>query len=254
MLRLPTISMQIFYGFDNISLGRPAVVSVGSFDGVHRGHRELIERVRTMANRLGGVSVVVSFDPHPRIAMGRSEGMRLLTTIEERALLLERMGVDVFVVAHFDEGFRQQSFDEFVRGSLVAKLGMRGMVVGYNHRLGRGNEGSYESLVPLAEELDFELERVEQFTCAGDKISSTVVRNLFESGCVEHACELLGHRYVVMGKARGGVLSVDDEHKLLPSDGEYRVMVVGGKECVANIEGGQIFVDESLDGDIILEF
>ncbi|MBQ6612762.1 MAG: adenylyltransferase/cytidyltransferase family protein [Alistipes sp.] len=246
--------MRIFYGFDNISLERPAVVSVGSFDGVHRGHRELLERVRSMAQGLDALSVVVSFEPHPRIAMGRAEGMRLLTTVEERALLLERERIDVFVVAHFDEKFRAQSFEEFVRGSLVAKLGMRGMVVGYNHRLGRGSEGSYDSLVPLGAELGFSVERVEQFTASGDKVSSTVVRNLFEMGDVERACDILGHRYVVMGVASEGELKVKDDYKLIPADGTYRVNIVGHGEMVVNIVSQNIVVDKSLRGKIILEF
>lgn len=246
--------MKVFHGFDNITLDRPSVVSVGSFDGVHRGHRELIEHVKSMARRLDALSVVVSFEPHPRIAMGRAEGMHLLTTVEERALLLERMGVDVFVVAHFDDKFREQSFDEFVRHSLVAKLGMRGMVVGYNHRLGRGSEGSYLSLLPLSRELGFELERVEQFMAEGDKVSSTVVRNLFDEGLVGRACEILGHGYLVAGDAHNGVLNVDNLYKLIPSDGEYRVEIAGhGTSCVA-IREGKIFVDKSLEGELILEF
>lgn len=251
---MPITSMQIFYGFDNITLERPTVVSVGSFDGVHRGHRELLERVRGVARELDALSVVVSFEPHPRIAMGRAEGMRLLTSVEERALLLEREGIDVFVVAHFDDKFREQSFEEFVRGSLVAKLGMRGMVVGYNHRLGRGSEGSYDSLVPLGEKLGFRVERVEQFTASGDKVSSTVVRNLFDEGNVERACDILGHRYVVMGEAIEGELNVKDEYKLIPADGEYSVNILGHGERVVSIVNGKILVDKHLSGKIKLEF
>ena len=251
---MPITSMQIFYGFDNITLERPTVVSVGSFDGVHRGHRELLERVRGVARELDALSVVVSFEPHPRIAMGRAEGMRLLTSVEERALLLEREGIDVFVVAHFDDKFREQSFEEFVRGSLVAKLGMRGMVVGYNHRLGRGSEGSYDSLVPLGEKLGFRVERVEQFTASGCKISSTVVRNLFDDGDVERACDILGHRYVVMGEAIEGELNVKDEYKLIPADGEYSVNILDHGERVVSIVNGKILVDKHLSGKIKLEF
>ena len=83
------------YGFDKLPDDRPAVVAVGSFDGVHSGHCVLLERLKAMAKRIGGVSVVVSFDPHPRIAMGRDEGLQLLTTVEERAFLLQRAGIEV---------------------------------------------------------------------------------------------------------------------------------------------------------------
>ena len=242
------------YGFDTPEVRCRSVVTIGSFDGVHQGHRALLEHLKAMARRMDAESVVVTFDPHPRIAMGRAEGMQLLTTIEERARLLDEVGIDRMVVAHFDDKFREQSFEEFVRGSLVAKLGMRGMVVGYNHRLGRGSEGSYDSLVPLGEKLGFRVERVEQFTASGCKISSTVVRNLFDEGNVERACEILGHRYVVMGEAIEGELNIKDEYKLIPADGEYSVNILGHGERVVSIVNGKILVDKHLSGKIILEF
>lgn len=246
--------MKIFYGFDNIALERPTVVSIGSFDGVHRGHQQLIRTIQNVAQRIDALSVVLSFEPHPRIAMGRADGMRLLTSVEERALLLERMGVDLFVVAHFDQKFREQSYDEFVRRCLVDRLRMRGMVVGYNHRLGRDSEGGYDTLLPLSRELGFELERVEQFTVGGGKISSTVVRNLFDEGDMERAAELLGHRYIVMGRACCGVLAIENQYKLVPKDGRYHVTVVGRGESHVDVVNGKILVDESLEGDVIIEF
>ena len=186
--------------------------------------------------------------------MGRAEGMHLLTTLKERELLLERMGVDVFVVVHFDDKFREQTFDEFVRGSLVAKLGMCGMVVGYNHRLGRGSEGSYESLLPLSEELGFRLERVEQFLAEGDKVSSTVVRNLFEKNDVGRACELLGHSYIVVGEACNGRLLVESSYKLIPADGVYSVNIVGHGQRDIAVRDSQIIIDNALCGELIIEF
>ena len=107
---------------------RPCAATIGSFDGVHSGHKVLLRSLKQMAERLGAESVVVTFDPHPRIAMGRAEGMGLLTTIEERALLLEREGVDRMVVARFDEEFRSQPYESFVRDMLVGRLGMVGML------------------------------------------------------------------------------------------------------------------------------
>lgn len=130
----------IRYSFKAINDGEPVVVTIGSFDGVHHGHRVLLDHLKSMAERLGARSVVVTFDPHPRIAMGRDNGMGLLTTIEERAQLLREAGIDNMVVARFDDEFRSQSYEEFVERSLVDGLGMRGMIVGYNHRLGRGSE------------------------------------------------------------------------------------------------------------------
>jgi riboflavin kinase/FMN adenylyltransferase len=243
--------MKIHYGFDTLPEGLRTVVTVGSFDGVHEGHHMLLRRVMSLAQSLDAESAVVTFEPHPRIAMGRAEGMRLLTTVQERALLLGRYGVDHVVVAHFDEAFRSQSFEQFVRESLVAKLGMVGMVVGYNHRLGRGNEGNYDNLQPLGQELGFALERVEQYTDSGDKVSSTVLRGMLERGEAERAHEIMGHPYIIMGKVCDGVLRVEDEYKLLPCDGKYSALVCGEPTTV-EVCGRELRV-ESQDRDIIIE-
>ena len=114
--------MTIAYGFDTILADVRSVVTIGSFDGVHSGHKVLLSAVRRMAECLDAESVVVTFDPHPRIAMGRAEGMGLLTTIEERALLLEREGVDRMVVVRFDEEFRSQSCGQVLKGYMEARI------------------------------------------------------------------------------------------------------------------------------------
>ena len=243
--------MTLHYGFESLPENLRTVVTVGSFDGVHAGHRTLIDSLRALSRRLEAESVVVTFEPHPRIAMGRAEGMKLLTSVEERALLLGRYGVERVVVVRFDDKFRSQSFEEFVRRSLVAKLGMVGMVVGYNHRFGRGSEGNYDSLKPVAEELKFALERVEQYTDSGDKVSSTVVRGLMERGEVERAREIMGHPYIIMGRAEGGSLRIEDEYKLLPKDGEYRAKVndqeqsveLRGREIVLSVENQDVIIE-----------
>ena len=244
--------MTLHYGFDTLAKELRTVVTVGSFDGVHAGHRVLLRRLVAMARSLSAESVVVTFEPHPRIAMGRAEGMMLLTSIEERALLLGREGVDHVVVARFDERFREQSFEEFVRESLVGSLGMVGMVVGYNHRLGRGNEGNYESLLPLSSALGFKLERVEQHLERGGKVSSTVIREVLMRGDMEHAEQLLGHKYVIVGRLHGGRMRIDDPYKLLPAQGDYRALV-DGVVCDIRVEGRQIVVEDIMNKDIIVE-
>ena len=214
------------YGFDTPEVRCRSVVTIGSFDGVHQGHRALLEHLKAMAERLDAESVVVTFDPHPRIAMGRAEGMQLLTTIEERARLLEEVGIDRMVVAHFDEKFRTQPYECFVRDILIERLGMVGMIVGYNHRLGRGSEGNFDRLQPLATECGFELECVAQHREDGeDKVSSTVVRNVIAEGDMERAVRLLGARYMLSGVAHEGAITAIDEYKMLPPSGEYRCSV-----------------------------
>ena len=246
------------YGFDISVKPRRAVVTIGSFDGVHQGHRALLEHLKAMAKRMNAESVVVTFDPHPRIAMGRAEGMQLLTTIEERARLLEDVGIDRMVVAHFDDKFRSQPYESFVRDMLIERLGMVGMIVGYNHRLGRGSEGNFDKLQPLAAECGFELECVAQHREDGeDKVSSTVVRNVISEGDMERAARLLGARYMLSGVADGGVIANIDEYKMLPPTGEYHCDV----ECdgsvtpaTINILGRTATLSIALSGRVIVIF
>lgn len=248
--------MRIDYGFDTISADVRSVVTIGSFDGVHSGHKVLLSALKQMAKRLDAESVVVTFDPHPRIAMGRAEGMGLLSTIEERALLLEREGVDRMVVARFDENFRSQPYDSFVRELLVAKLGMVGMIVGYNHRLGRGNEGNYDSLQPLAAECGFELERVSQHLVDGGKISSTVVRDVMVQGDMREVEHLLGQRYIVVGDAKSGIVDIADDYKLLPTSGVYNADITYNNiRCTAQIEilGRRVVLPQNIFGRVVVE-
>ena len=248
--------MTIDYGFDNIPKNLRAVVTIGSFDGVHRGHRVLLSALKSMAKRLNAESVVVTFDPHPRIAMGRDEGMGLLTTIQERAYLLHKEGVDRMVVAHFDDTFRQQPYELFVRESLVAQLGMVGMVVGYNHRLGRGSEGNYATLQPLAADCGFEIEQVAQHLVEGGKISSTVVRNIIASGDMREVERMLGEQYLIAGNAVDGIIEIADKHKLLPKSGVYDAVVefMGiSHSATINIINRRVEIDTPLSGDMIIK-
>lgn len=248
--------MTIDYGFDKLSVGVRSVVTIGSFDGVHSGHKVLLGSLKRMAKCLGAESVVVTFDPHPRIAMGRAEGMGLLTTIEERALLLEREGVDRMVVARFDEQFRSQPYDAFVRESLVGRLGMVGMIVGYNHRLGRGNEGNYDSLKPLAAECGFELECVSQHLVDGSKVSSTVVREVMSQGDMREVEHLLSQRYLIIGDAKEGVVDITDQYKLLPLSGVYNADITFNNirySAQIEIQGRRVVLFERIDGRVVIE-
>ena len=211
-----------------------------------------------MAARLDAESVVVTFDPHPRIAMGRAEGMQLLTTIEERARLLEEVGIDRMVVAHFDERFRSQPYESFVRDMLVGRLGMVGMIVGYNHRLGRGSEGNFERLQPLAAECGFELECIAQHREMGEeKVSSTVVRNVIAEGDMERAARLLGARYMLSGEAAKGVIEDINVNKKLPPSGEYACSVECGgitTRTSVTIDGRSATLAASISGRVVVTF
>ena len=225
-----TKTMRIVHGFDNIPTISHAVATVGSYDGVHSGHRVLIEQVIARAKARGGESVVITFEPHPRITLGKAEGLKLLTTLEEKALLLDRLGVDVMVVIPFDTHFSRLSHDEFIDNYLIGKLGIEELVVGYNHHFGHNKSGDYDYLTTQQSSLT--VYRVEQQMVENEKVSSTVIRQTIESGDTKSAIHLLGHTYIIMGESdTNGVLAVD-RYKLLPADGSYRAIINGVEDSI----------------------
>ncbi len=153
--------MRVFRGFDNLPEFNGAVATVGSFDGLHRGHQSLLEVANRAASECGGESIVLTFEPHPRVILGRAEGLRLLTTSEEKITLLERLGVDNLIIIPFDREFSRISDREFICNYLVEKLNISTLVVGYNHHFGRGSEGSYQSLLTMGEQMEFNVHRVD---------------------------------------------------------------------------------------------
>lgn len=186
--------MRIHYGFDSLPIIERPVVTIGSFDGVHRGHATLLGEVVAEARRIGGSSVVVTFDPHPREVLPRGGEFRLLTTTAQKAQLLEELGVDELIVVEFTLAFAALSSEEFVRDFLVAKLGLETLVVGYNHRFGHDVGVSADHFERLAEKYGFGLHRASAYTYEGGKVSSSVIRALVESGEIYRAEQLLGHK------------------------------------------------------------
>ena len=186
--------MQLCYGFDSLpEIVRP-VVTIGSFDGVHLGHKALLGEVIEVARRVGGKSVVVTFSPHPReVIPGRGDDFRLLTPTKRKAELLEELGIDYLVVVEFTMDFAALTSEEFVRDYLTLKLGMHTLVVGYNHRFGHDKDVPADHFERLGERYGFDVVRASAFTFEGGKVSSSVIRNLIAEGRVQEAEKLLGH-------------------------------------------------------------
>lgn len=181
--------MRVFYGFEDLPHFDHPAVTVGSYDGVHLGHRALIERLIAEARAAGGESIVVTFEPHPRIALGRAEGLRLLTTLDEKIALLEGLGVDNLIVIPFDRTFSALSGREFVDRYLIGRLGAETLVAGFNHRF--GHDGLACDDPQVSERL--RVVRVGPCTVDGVRVSSTAIRRLFESGDLAGTEHLLGH-------------------------------------------------------------
>ncbi|WP_103664756.1 bifunctional riboflavin kinase/FAD synthetase [Gracilimonas amylolytica] len=215
------------------------VVTVGTFDGVHRGHRALIETVVDKARKRNARSVVVTFDPHPReiINPGKS-GIQMLTSLKERCELLEDVGVDVLLVIPFDRDFSLLTSEEFVREVIYKKVGVSEFVIGYDHQFGRDREGSIKTIEKLGKELGFASYVVSKQEMGDVTISSTLIRKtLSEEGDVKKAADYLNRLYllngiVAHGNKRGkpigfptANLKPEHENKVIPKNGVYAVKV-----------------------------
>lgn len=181
--------MRVFHGFDALPSFRRPVVTVGSFDGVHLGHRALIERLVEHARSTGSDGIVLTFEPHPRVILGRAEGLRLLTTLEEKTALLGALGVDALVVIPFNRAFSALTGADFLDRYLIGKLGAGTLVVGYNHRFGHDGADCRH----LAAQRGVQLICVDERSVGGEHVSSTVIRNLLARGERTEAERLAGH-------------------------------------------------------------
>ena len=222
--------MKVVWGFDDVPQLRHGVATVGSYDGVHRGHRILIDEVIGRAKLCGGESVVITFEPHPRITLGKADSLQLLSLVEEKRILLEQLGVNYMVIIPFDKAFSQLSHEEFINDYLVARLNLKELIVGYNHRFGHNTEGNYSY---LSQHDTLKVVEVAQFRFEGEKVSSTTIRRALEEGDTTMAMRLLGHPYIIIGKAdeRGAI--VVDSIKQLPVDGEYNALVNGEQATIS---------------------
>ena len=245
--------MRVFYGFDALPHFVRPTVTVGSYDGVHSGHLALLRTVAGRARAQGGESVVLTFEPHPRVTLGRADGLRLLTSLEEKIYLLGQQGIDNLIVIPFDKAFSALAPDTFIRDYLVGRIGAETLVVGFNHRFGRDKQGSYDYLGSHG----FGLEVVEVGECDVDaeKVSSTVIRRLVAQGDMARAARLLSHPYLIIGTAAAGRIGTDDPLKLLPPAGSYQVRI-GGRPARLTVDTSQnlIIRDGCPDGRAVLTF
>lgn len=243
--------MKVFRGFDSLPTFHNAVATMGSFDGVHCGHRALLERVICKAKEIGGESVVLTFDPHPRYVLGTGGDMKLLSTIEEKILLLDQAGIDNLIIIPFTPEFSRTSPEEFIKS--LATLGIRSMVVGYNHRFGHKKEGDYNYL--SAHDQGMEIAMVEQQQVANGKVSSTIIRQSIEAGKMESVTQMLSRPYIIIGKLeKDNSISGIDQHKLLPPPATYRVKVNGSKNSLTINTGGELKLETSVDlGEVLIE-
>jgi len=226
--------------FQNVE--RP-IVTTGTFDGVHFGHRKIIDRLKDLAQSCRGETVLLTFSPHPRMVLfPDDQDLKLLNTIEEKKQLLEKAGVQHLIVHPFTKNFSRISSINFVRDILVNEINAHKLVIGYNHHFGRNREGSFEHLQKFASVYGFEVEEIPVQLLDNVGVSSTKIRKALFHGDVDKAAEYLGYQYelcgtVVNGNAIGrsigfptANLELGDVKKILPADGVYAVWVIVDKK------------------------
>ncbi|MBL4703319.1 MAG: bifunctional riboflavin kinase/FAD synthetase [Flavobacteriales bacterium] len=214
------------------------VLTTGTFDGVHFGHQKIIDRLKMIAEKSGGESVLLTFHPHPRMVLfPDDDGLKLLSTREEKIIQLEKAGLDHLIIYPFSRKFSRLSATEYVRDLLVNDIGVKTLVIGYDHQFGRNREGDFKQLTELSEVYGFKVEEIPAQELDDVKVSSTKVRKALFSGEVKTAAKYLGHNYkvsgiVVKGRQLGreigfptANISVQDRYKLIPGNGVYAVNV-----------------------------
>lgn len=228
--------MEIHQGHRKLNLSG-SVVTVGVFDGVHRGHRALIDNVVNTAEQENRDSVVVTFRQHPRNVLGGTS-MQLLTTHEEKISLIEKLGVDHLVILNFNREFSSTSACDFVKEVLINSIGAKHLVFGYDHRIGKDGAGDFNTIKNCPGLDDMLITRSEGIFSDGQAVSSSTIRTALFEGDLDLANDLLGYSYALSGKVIEGKklgrslgfptanIKPDDRHKLIPCNGVYAVEVL----------------------------
>jgi len=230
--------MKIYHHIDEFKPIKNAVVTIGTFDGVHLGHRKIISRIKELAAETGGETVILTFFPHPRMIIHpEDQNLKLINTIHEKAELLEQLGVDHLIITPFSRDFSNQTAEEYIRNVLVEKIGTKKIVIGYDHRFGKDRLGGLKELQELGPAYGYEVIEIPEQDIHDVAISSTRIRNALLEGDIDLANEFLGYSFFISGKVNRGDqigrtigyptanILVEENYKLIPSDGIYAVKV-----------------------------
>ncbi len=230
--------MEVFNSLSDVKKDKNTVITLGTFDGIHLGHKKIIDEVINKAENLRARSFLITFDPHPRIVVSKGHTIKLLNTLHEKIEILGNLKIQNILIINFTKEFSQLSSEEFFKNYIIDKIGLREIVIGYDHHFGKGRGGDENTLREMGKEFDFNVTRVDAVNINGTSVSSTKIRNALAEGNIALANSFLGRYYsfqgnVVKGDGRGRLLGfptanikLKDENKLLPAIGIYAVELI----------------------------
>lgn len=230
--------MKVYFGINEFKKVNKPVITTGTFDGVHNGHKKIIKNLISKAKEIEGESVMITFNPHPRLVLfPENNNLKLLNSLEEKISLLEKEGLDHLIIQPFTIEFSRLSALEYIRDLLVNKLGLHTLVIGYDHHFGRNREGSFEELQEFAQLYNFDIEQISALDIESVNVSSTKIRNALADGNVALANTFLGYNFgftgnVVKGDGIGkkigyptANIELTDKYKTIPANGVYACLV-----------------------------
>ncbi|HRP56573.1 bifunctional riboflavin kinase/FAD synthetase [Agriterribacter sp.] len=235
-------TLQLHHNISKLPAFRNAVVTIGTFDGVHTGHKHILNQQKSEAQRISGETVIITFHPHPRKIVSHTHEVQLLNTLEEKIEILSKEGIDHLVVVPFTEAFAEQTAESYIKNFLVRNIHPHTIIIGYDHRFGKDRAGNYLMLEKYAAELGFGVKEIPEKVLNEIAVSSTRIRKAIKEGDIESANALLGYDYffeanVVAGNKLGRTigyptanLHVENPEKLIPGNGVYAVEIKIGEQ------------------------
>ena len=230
--------MKIHKGLDSFDKLTSAVVTTGTFDGVHLGHKKILKKLISIGKKTSSETVLVTFFPHPRIVLFPDHELKLINTIEENIELFKQYGIGHLIFQTFTKDFSRITALEYIRDILCQKIGLKELVIGYDHHFGRNREGGRDKLNEYAELYEFNIHEVQAHQFNDNAVSSTKIRTAINEGNLELTNDYLGYKFeisgrVIKGNGRGAILGfptanvdVENKNKILPADGVYAVKVI----------------------------
>ncbi len=227
--------MKIYKSIDKYNESKSSVVTIGTFDGIHKGHQKIFKKVINVSKQSNLSSVVLTFFPHPRIILNKYNDIKMIDTLDEKIEHLEKIGIDNLIIHPFDKKFSLLSADQFIKEYLVEKLKLKHIIIGYDHRFGKGREASVSDLKEYSSDFNFIVDEIDAQEIEKIAISSTKIRNSINQGDLETTKKYLGRFFSLTGKVIKGDglgkqidyptanLLIEEDYKIIPKDGVYYI-------------------------------